>query len=378
MKLFFKKLVYTVVASLCLVACSEDSVDDPTPVVTGGTGTTLTAVAPSDDSGSKVTFTDNDTSGISLDWEVDNDSFSVYDEYGDYVCDFKCTEVTANLGTFSSTSTTLESGDYTAIFPASTNTELSYAEAVAADLTSSQNGDAISSLNAACMMTASFTYSKDDGDVSMHFSHEKAVMTLVYQSDIEVTKVVFENGSDSYTVNYTTAVSTSSDDDYITSYIMIEPCAAYTRDLTFTFYNGDNIIAYREVESSKEYKKGSRYTSKIYSLTADIVYNDDGYGVYEIYSGKGLQAFEELVNGGSNPGANYIDYGTGNFAFASEKLTTIDGKLMNDIDLGDVCSSTLGNWEPIGMLDGNRYAGTFDGNGHVVKSLYINYDEVKS
>ena len=44
--------------------------------------------------------------------------------------------------------------------------------------------------------------------------------------------------------------------------------------------------------------------------------------------------------------------------------------LANDIDLSSVCSSTLGNWTPIGKSDSYPFKGTFDGAGHTVSNLY--------
>ena len=48
----------------------------------------------------------------------------------------------------------------------------------------------------------------------------------------------------------------------------------------------------------------------------------------------------------------------------------LDGKyiLMNDIDL-----SSVDNWDPIGT-NSAEFTGTFDGNGHVIKNLTINYE----
>ncbi len=41
--------------------------------------------------------------------------------------------------------------------------------------------------------------------------------------------------------------------------------------------------------------------------------------------------------------------------------------LTKDIDMSDICGETIGNWEPI-----TEYAGTFDGDNHSIKNLYIN------
>lgn len=50
-------------------------------------------------------------------------------------------------------------------------------------------------------------------------------------------------------------------------------------------------------------------------------------------------------------------------------------QLLNDIDLSSICSSTIGNWIPIGDIANNSnlyFAGTFNGNGHQITNLYIN------
>lgn len=44
--------------------------------------------------------------------------------------------------------------------------------------------------------------------------------------------------------------------------------------------------------------------------------------------------------------------------------------LTADIDMADICGETIGNWEPIA-----EYAGTFDGDNHFIKNLYIYNNE---
>ncbi len=68
---------------------------------------------------------------------------------------------------------------------------------------------------------------------------------------------------------------------------------------------------------------------------------------YQITSATGLRFFAAYVNGGN---------------------TSINGKLMNSIDLG---GSESNQWTPIGNYS-NMYAGTFDGDGFKVSGLYIN------
>ncbi len=54
--------------------------------------------------------------------------------------------------------------------------------------------------------------------------------------------------------------------------------------------------------------------------------------------------------------------------------------VMADIDLSDVCSASIGSWEPIGTYvdeTGNsiNFSGTFDGNYHTISNLYINSNQ---
>ena len=76
----------------------------------------------------------------------------------------------------------------------------------------------------------------------------------------------------------------------------------------------------------------------------------DGY--YEITSAQQLKWFADAVN--------------------SDK-SSANARLMNDIDLSEVCSAENGSWEPIGTaMKYIAYSGTFDGQGHTISNLYIN------
>jgi uncharacterized repeat protein (TIGR02543 family) len=57
-----------------------------------------------------------------------------------------------------------------------------------------------------------------------------------------------------------------------------------------------------------------------------------------------------------------------------------NARLMADIDLSSECGSTLGNWIPIASADSGYaynagWTGTFDGNHHAIRHLYINSDK---
>ena len=79
---------------------------------------------------------------------------------------------------------------------------------------------------------------------------------------------------------------------------------------------------------------------------------------YKIFTATQLKNFATAVNSGEK---------------------SAHAKLMNDIDLKDVCGKDAGeseeevSWEPIGnSSSGDSYEGTFDGNGKTIENLYIN------
>ena len=77
---------------------------------------------------------------------------------------------------------------------------------------------------------------------------------------------------------------------------------------------------------------------------------------YEIFTATQLETFRDIVNGANGQRQN-------KFAHA---------KLMENIDLSEICGESAGNWTPIGNSIGNSYEGTFNGDGHTISGLYIN------
>lgn len=94
----------------------------------------------------------------------------------------------------------------------------------------------------------------------------------------------------------------------------------------------------------------------IYVLSYIVCYNVIAYdtsienGIYIISDANDLQSFAEYVSDG-NAGSN--------------------AKLIDDIDLSDICSQTTEGWIPIGS-ESEPYTGTFDGQGYSISGLYIN------
>ncbi|MBP3361863.1 MAG: CotH kinase family protein [Clostridia bacterium] len=64
------------------------------------------------------------------------------------------------------------------------------------------------------------------------------------------------------------------------------------------------------------------------------------------------------------------------FRNSINKGEQLDGILTADIDLSGVCGAEIGSWQPIGT-SANAFAGTFNGNGHVIKGLYISSDSTE-
>lgn len=78
--------------------------------------------------------------------------------------------------------------------------------------------------------------------------------------------------------------------------------------------------------------------------------------ITQIYTAEDMVQFRNDVNVGQTYCENDIK---------------IQVNLMNDIDLSEVCSSTLGTWVPVGSTT-KPFKGIFNGNNHTISGLYIN------
>ncbi|MFI3295205.1 MAG: GLUG motif-containing protein, partial [Rikenellaceae bacterium] len=316
----------------------------------------------------KIEFTNNTSEGIYLDWEL-GDTFSVYaEDDGSYVGDYYC--VDTDLEAFSpKAGVTLTSGAaYTAIYPAVDNSdgELSLDDARARDLTSVQNGDAIANLDAACYMEGSFTYSSES-DITVGFEHQMAVMSFTFISAQRPDHLIFDNGSDSYTVNYSTispTITNSEGNDYYTSHIMIEPCEAAERTLCFALYDSDGeLYDYRIVTTSKAYEAGVRYTAPVSDLLPWLGSGTES-DPYQISNADQLRQLSTNVNAGNQYSGEYfimttsIDLGFDDPAWRYGTDSTYFEKAEN-------------KFTPIGNSEEVSFRGTFDGGGYEVSGLYV-------
>lgn len=323
------------VAVVGAVSCTKDIARDN--MSSAAEGVTLYASTPNENVSSKVGFEDNGTDGIAMSWES-GDTFKLYNSNGELVDTF----TTAGDGKFTSDTPTtklVEGEKYTAKY----NEDANLAE---------QNGDDIHNLNAACQMEAKFTYGNGN---TLEFAHTKAIMTFTFKSEARPAYLVFENGEESYKVTYT---NLSPDGGIYTSHIMINPCDATTRTLTFSLYaTNDATVPYdvRSVESSIAYKKGYRYTAPISDLAMSNYWSDYAAKSFAVDGNISSAAELALLAKNVNNGTTY-----------SRKTFT----LTQDIDL------SAHEWVAIG--DEYKYfQGIFDGAGHKITGLYINKPEAR-
>ena len=86
--------------------------------------------------------------------------------------------------------------------------------------------------------------------------------------------------------------------------------------------------------------------------TTEVNGNDKGNAIYSEYD---LYYFSELIN-------------AGNTSISS------NAKIMNNINLSNVCGETEGSWNSIGNSS-HKYQGVFDGAGNSIDNIYINSNE---
>ncbi len=356
-----KKIYYALLAVLVVaVGCSKAPIEDGNlGGVIDGSKFVITASTSTDDSQdvsnnaqTRVGLEDMLDSGedkIVVTWEKSDveggytDSFTVYDGAGDFVDNFTYNGVNgAKSGLFVQVGDTkLNSGKYTAVFPATTKEscpDLAAWRAKELEITTQTQNNAMGHLNTAVRMEGSFTYDAYSNTIteSLVFKHTLSVVTLDFGVDTGTTpkSVVFKNGTDpEYTLNFATTVTPES--GTYTAYFMVKPYNLGERALDFAITQSDGEVIYLNATTSKAYKAGERYTAEISGIE----------GVIRIYTP------EEFAKIG-------VDV---NYPLKGNYL------LMNEIDLGGITKE----WTPIGPRS-DGFSGTFDGGGHKIKGLYIN------
>lgn len=259
--------------------------------------------------------------------------------------------------------------------------------------------------------SATSTKSDNDASVELQFDHVHSIIEITVAKGADLSVADFNELevelSGSYTkgnLNITSGETTGtvsesfnlvdyavSDNIYTMSgIVMAHDYDADNKGITLTFSVGKDAATRTFAETlSPKWEAGRkyRYVAKVGydditfiagSITAwgddvsDDVVATSGYDiviktddVFEIYTAKGLAAFRDLVMGLTDNSDAKIDSNSStDDLFNGTPKLTINGKLMNDINLAS------GSWTPIGS-DDNKYNGTFDGNGHEVQKLCI-------
>ncbi len=353
MKKYFTRFMMLAALGVAGVSCEESPINETidTPSVSGAV-LYVADLAPD----TRVSFEDEDTAGIALTWEED-DTFSLYGADGSKVDDFKCTAVGDEIKFESVMPTTQldDNADYTAIYPKSSESTLADAKSAIDPLM--QNGDEINNLDNSLYMLADFTYSEES---TIKFEHQMAIMTFKFKSANEPKKLIFENGEDVYTVNYSEIQP--SDDIYV-SHIMINPCEATERELVFSLYNSADESAapyeVRKTTSTKAYEAGKRYTASVSDYTEILFSGGDGSEStpYLISTADDMRELSGRVAGENG--------------YIADKFKGKFFEVTADIDLGgeDNEFTAIGAWSIY-------FAGTFDGDNHTISGLYINQPDV--
>lgn len=326
------------IVAMGVVSCHETNVELPEVEVEESVGRVLHATI--EGQSTRIAFEeDSDTKSIKLEWEL-GDAFTVYYNTGNgyfRYSDYTCTDVETETFTCSNASA-LPLGDYIAVYPASELMKLD--DVRSRDLVSEQDGDKINDLDGACVMEAEFTLTSNDDISSLNFKHQKAVMSFYFSISTftNVSKLIFENGDESYTVNFDTSSPLMS----YTSHIMINPCEEGERTLRFEIYDQDGgLLETRATTSTKAYLAGYRYIATL-----------SNYALKRT----GTSSDPYLIE----TAADMWDLST------ASQSDNFDGKyflLTQDIDLG--CTAEK-QWVPIGNFDGY-----FNGGGHVISGLYM-------
>ena len=135
-----------------------------------------------------------------------------------------------------------------------------------------------------------------------------------------------------------------------------------------------------EATASAEAGKPGTDAAKTYPSIEQNGTGDNGQPIYEIRDASGLQIFADIVNG-VNLGSTVQMTKDGSFTMPTAKNMAVNGVLTADIDLGSICHAAdesngiaEASWTPIGgnYTEYTTFSGSFDGQGHTVKNLYIN------
>ncbi len=183
-----------------------------------------------------------------------------------------------------------------------------------------------------------------------------------FQIDRNVPKIGVSIGKGEEDSQIKIDMTSTTSSDFIKATIHIE--ITYEKEIATIIFDGENIeipekkdgkyVIEKEVYNNGTYSVIAKNSEDKYNI-ASVVITDISEDI-NIYTAEDLVAFRNKVNSGA----------------------TFDGKtikLMQDIDLSQICSQGIESWIPIGDYASNDklyFGGTFDGNNHAINNLYIN------
>src|SRR5574344_236572 len=106
------------------------------------------------------------------------------------------------------------------------------------------------------------------------------------------------------------------------------------------------------------------------SFCGTLTYTLDGDVVLKTKLYKDMSSSENITADGYYKISNSLEMGWLRY-YVNAGNTGTNARLVNNIDLSDVCGEKIGNWTPIGNSS-KTYSGKFDGGGYAVNGLYIN------
>ncbi len=338
------KILIAALGVLAIVGCQKEII--PTNVDNNDTSILIAST----ESRTKVNITDNGreegTTAFTYTWQNNSsgvDAITIYNaETGKAVGDYTYSGVDdSSTGTFTSDDLKLtENNKYIAVYPASSLIHFNNRNISNITHNSQKQGQEgnIGTLNNAVRMIAEFTY---DGSVpQLFFTNEMSMATIDIAADATLVplKLVFKDGDEEdriYTINYE---GVTAGEDITTHIAMFPNPSTETRTLSFTLTYVSGEVKIFEVETSKAFLQGVRYTMPINGQLEDVLY---------INSVAKLKAFRNEVNSGNS--------------FLGKTVI-----ITKDINL-----SNINNWEPIGNSISNPFSGTFDGGGYTIKNINI-------
>ncbi|MFI3316506.1 MAG: hypothetical protein SNF93_02865 [Rikenellaceae bacterium] len=248
------KFLSALLCAAALVGCTEDLGSDLDVNVDGAAASTLNVTI--DSAATKVSLTDAD-SEITVEWKV-GDKISFFNSDA-YVCDFECTNASGSFAIVGDSE--LSSGTYTVVYPATESLD----DRGQTDGTTQVQDSSIAHLEDVIYLSGTIEFDAETSN-SLNMSHDIALMKISFSpetADAIPTSIQFRNGDEgTYTLNFDDVDAAA----VYTSYMVIEPCEATSRTLTFAITYESGVEETYSATTSKAYVAGTCYTAGVEAL----------------------------------------------------------------------------------------------------------------